>query len=168
MKNLMNFYAPMWLLVLGFALFSCDSEDITASDEEPIFYTNRGGIAFAIVDREYNNLFKDEQNSIYDMDYIHIVTADGKYRDNLRKQYIEHYHIPYYEGYTFVSTLLSQISASGSHDKDHIKPEYANKPLYLHLSSTDIDTLVWNGNEKKLYHNGKATNNNAIVKDLKK
>lgn len=167
----MNFYAPMWLLVLGlaFGLSACDSEDITAgNEEEPIWYDNRGSMSFAIVDREYNNIFKDKQNSFYDIDYIYIVTADGKYRDNLTEQYIERSHILYYEGYTFSSTLLSQIAEGGSHDKNHIKPEYANKPLYLHLSPTDIDTLVWNSTEKKLYHNGKPTTNNAIVKDLKK
>ena len=170
MKNSIKFYALIWLLVLitSFGLFSCNSEDITASEEEPIFYTNRGGMVFAVVDREYNNLFKDKQNSPYDMDYMYIITADGKHRDDLGEQYIEHYHRPYYEGYTFVSPLLGQIASSVNYEKKYWKKEYADKPLYLVISPTDTDTLVWKSNEKKLYHNGKEAYYNAIVKDLKK
>ena len=174
MKNSIKFYAPIWLLVLitSFGLFSCNSEDITTDENDPNIPSNSSGIAFVIVDREYNNLFQDKNNSFYDMDYIHIITSDGKYKDNLKTQYIERNEsipVPYYIGYSFISPLLAQIDESGNYDKKYWKTQYADKPLYLHLSPNDVDTLVWNSTEKWLYHNGIRTNkHNAIVIDLKK
>ena len=170
MKISIKFCTPLWLIVLlfSFGLFSCDSEDITTNENDHGMPSNNGGMVFAIVDKNYNNLFKDKHNAPYDFDYIHIITPDGKYRDNLKEQYIAHYHRPYYEGSTFVSSLLDQIASSGTYEKKYWKTQYENKPLYLILSPTDTDTIMWKTPEGRLYHNGKATYSNAIIKDLKK
>ncbi len=170
MKNSIKFYAPIWLLVLitSFGFFSCDSEDITANEEEPNRPSNSLGMLFVVADYQYNNLFKDTKKGYYDMDYIYLITADGKYRDNLDEQYLQHSNEPIYEGWAFVSPLLDQIASSVVYQEQFWKVEYANKPLYLHLSPTDVDTLMWNSKEKWLYHNGKPINKyNAILKDVK-
>ena len=170
MKTSIKFCTPLWLIVLlfSFGLFSCNSEEVTLNDNDSNIPSNTGGMLFVIADYNYNNLFENTRKGFYDMDYIYLITADGKYRDDLEEQYIEHYHLPIYEGWTLLSPLLDQIAGYNNYDKNHVKPEYANKPLYLHLSNEDIDTLMWKSEEKQLYHNGKPINKyNAILKNVK-
>ncbi|WP_375561587.1 hypothetical protein ACE193_03280 [Bernardetia sp. OM2101] len=157
------------MLLFSFSLFSCDSEDITTdSNQDYGMPNNSGGMLFVIADYQYNNLFKDTKKGYYDMDYVYLITADGKYRDNLGEQHLERSIEPIYKGWAFISPLLAQISSSGIYEKKFWKTEYVDKPLYLHLSPTDIDTLMWSSEDKRLHHNGKLINKyNAILKDVK-
>jgi hypothetical protein len=155
---------------LAFGLFSCqnDSDEVNNPNGLSFQHLNSGGMLFVITDYQYNNLFKETRKGYYDMDDIYIITADGKYKDNLGEQFVEHYYLHVYEGWAFTSPLLEQIAGNGNYDKDHIKPQYIDKPLYLHLSPTDVDTLMWSSKDKRLHHNGELINKyNAIRKDVK-
>ncbi|WP_375561595.1 hypothetical protein ACE193_03320 [Bernardetia sp. OM2101] len=171
MKNLINFYAPIWLLVLGlvFGLWGCQ-EDASEEFDNPNALTigspmNLLTMNFVIADSSYTNLMKGEGRNFYDPEYIYLETFDKKHRDNLSKRFQNRSHAPVYEGWVFESKLLAQIAKDRDYEPKCQKPEYANKPLYLHLSPIDIDTLMWNPADTSLYHNGKKVNKfNALLK----
>ena len=168
MKTSMNYYAPMWLLVLGlaFGLFSCE-DDKTHGD--PDYFGDIATLPFYITNLAGNeNLIKSPEDSPYDLDYIHIIMHDGKRVEDLRYEYGKpNSSHPVAEGYVFISDFLGDITYSELQSIDRVPSEnsikYENKPFYLYLSPDDIDTLriVRTFLEEEaepaylMYHNGK-------------
>ena len=156
MKTSINYYAPMWLLVLGlaFGLFSChtDTPEGEPCHEEP------DPLYFAITDLSFNNLSPTKEDSYYDLDYVHVIMHDGKKVEDLRYEYapFRRNSHPANYGYAFGSNFLGEVASSELERCDKVLPEnaikYANKPFYLYLSPNDIDTLMWK--QDGLYHNG--------------
>ncbi|PIY08305.1 MAG: hypothetical protein COZ18_12945 [Flexibacter sp. CG_4_10_14_3_um_filter_32_15] len=157
MKKSMNFYAPMWLLVLGlaFGLWACDKR----SEGEPKIFDPIGEVHFALVDSSANNICKTKENSPYNVDEIYIVMHDGTRVSDLRyytpKQGQNDSNHPAYKGLVFASDFLhAQAAYKGS--------KYADKPFYLVLNEEDTDTLMWKSEEEWLFHNGEKAGLDTI------
>ena len=150
MKNLMNFYALMWLFLIGvlFSISSCKRP----LEGEPNIGPSVEKLYFALVDSNAYNICKTKENSPYNVDEIYIIMHDGTrvpdlsyYTPERGQNYSSH---PANRGLVFVLKFLhDQATSNGS--------EYADKPFYLVLSEEDTDTLMWKLDENRLYHNGK-------------
>ncbi len=154
MKKSINFYAPMWLLVLGLAfgicLSSCDN-----NEGDPMTNELAGSFIFAFVDSNANNICKTKENSVYDVDAIKIVMHDGYEVEDLfyftPGQGQNDSSHPSTRGLVFDSHFVYTIIAdfTAAHQK------YSDKPFYLIINEEDTDTLMWNSQVERFFHNGK-------------
>ena len=164
MKTSMNFYAPVWLLVLGlaFGLFSCQNneEDSFRRPEE----ARNGAVSnFVITDLNGYNLIKSREDTPYDVDYIHLVMHDGTVGKDFKYDFSYGHHHPAANGCVFRSGFLAQIILPDSYDLEYQKPQYLDKDFYLVLNEVDTDTLRWNSKENRLYHNGKIAPESFMI-----
>ena len=154
MKTSMNFYAPMWLLILGlaFGLFSCDNTYDDELTNDDLFGSGSPRFAFAAVDEGFHNIITSKENSPYDLDYVHIVMHDGKRVEDLKYSYGGNIGLPHpaNRGYVFESDFLGEITYYNK-----ITP-YDSKPFYLYWSQEEVDTLVWQGETRTFYANGEV------------
>lgn len=168
MKNLMNFYASMWLLVLGltFGLWGCEtSQDATLG--RPNIPENNATYGFAITDMDGYNLIPTEETGIYEMRFIHLIMHDGTVVKDFEYSFNPTYHHPAVRGCVFDSKFLGKVIRWKGYREDYRKREYADKDFYLVLSEEDTDTLRWNSSEGQLYHNGKiAVGGYMIMKQI--
>ena len=165
MKTSMNFYAPMWLLVLGlaFGLFSCadNEEDSFRRPEE----ARNGAVSnFVITDLNGYNLIKSREDTPYDVDYIHLVMHDGTVVKDFQYDFSYGHHHPASNGCKFLSRFLAQFMIPHKFDLEYQKLQYQDKNFYLILDEIDTDTLYWNSKENQLYHNGKVAIDKMIMK----
>jgi hypothetical protein len=153
MKKSMNFYAPMWLLVLGFTI-ACFSS-CSMPDGDPMTDRIAGDFVFAFVDSNANNICKSKENSPYDVDAIKIVMHDGYEVQDL------YYYTPG-QGQNDSSHPSTRGLVFGSHyiftilaDFTEAHKKYSDKPFYLIINEEDTDTLMWNSQVERFFHNGK-------------
>ena len=164
MKTSMNFYAPMWLLVLGlaFGLFSCQNNE-EDSFRRPEEARNGGVYGFAITDLNGYNLIKSREDTPYDIDFIHIVMHDGTIIKDFQYDFSYGHHHPATHGCVFNSGFLSQVIDLNLYDIEYQKPQYQDKDFYLILNESDTDTLHWSSKESQLYHNGKIAPESFMI-----
>ena len=153
MKTSMNFYAPMWLLVLGlaFGLMSCQ-DNVEDGDHRPLEGKNGDTYGFAITDLNGYNLVKSWESTPYDIKFIHLVMHDGTVVKDFSYDFYYGSHHPAAQGCVFRSGFFAQIVRPDSYDPKYQKPQYLDKDFYLVLNEVDTDTLHWNSKENRLYH----------------
>jgi len=150
MKTSMNFYAPIWLLVLGlaFGLWGCD-ETPTIEDSVEGEYKSLIPLSFCLVNEQFYNIIPTSENSVYNLKNIYVQMEDGYIVEDFK--YTNRYtDLPHRAnvGFVFQSDFLGEIAFYEKH------VQYRDKPFYVVWNSTDTDTLLWNSKEKKLYANG--------------